>query len=61
MELCDHCRRMIGSEKGHAYVGEMTLCHPKEPGEPNCFRLVTEFNHQRDCAECRVAGVAVKR
>jgi hypothetical protein len=61
MELCDHCRRMIGSETGRAFVGEMVLCHPTEPGELNCFQLVKDHGHQRDCSVCRLAGVVVKR
>lgn len=63
MDLCDHCRRVIGSESdGYAYVGEMTLCNPATAGRPNCYRLVKEFDHQQDCAVCRMAaGMAVTR
>lgn len=64
MDLCDHCRRVIGSENdGYAYVGEMRLCHPRGDnlGRPNCFVLVTKYSHQRDCGPCRMAGMAVTR
>lgn len=43
---CDHCGRTMGDFAGGS--GGLTrdgehynLCHPNEPGRPDCYRLVT--------------------
>ena len=47
MELCDHCYRPLGGQQGT--VGDMTVCRPVVAGRPNCYLLVTRYDHKKDC------------
>jgi len=64
---CDHCGAAdVGTpEAGYARgavtnaAGQIvgaTLCHPNEPGRPDCYRLVAVYRHPMPCAPC-TAGV----
>jgi len=59
MELCDHCYRPLGGQQGT--VGDMTVCRPVVAGRPNCYLLVTRYDHKKDCGICRLAGMVVAR
>ncbi len=49
--ICGHCGRDdIGTpQAGYGAVGKTRLCHPNEPGRPDCFRLVTVYGHTMPC------------
>lgn len=59
--LCAHCGALdIGSfAAGYASVPgtnentQALLCHPNIPGRPDCYRLVTMFNHEMPCHACQ--------
>ena len=54
--ICGHCGRDdVGSfNGGTSSVGETHLCHPDEPGRPDCYRLVTVYRHGMDCDPCKI-------
>lgn len=58
---CAHCGRVMGDAAGGSgRVGDHRLCHPNEPGRPDCYVLVTQFGHDpSDCGPCRASGVTV--
>lgn len=56
---CAHCGRTTGDiAGGSATVGGLPVCHPNEPGRPDCYRAITVYGHRRqDCDRCRPAPV----
>lgn len=35
-------------------VGRVQLCHPNEPGRPDCYHMVTVYHHElADCPRCQ--------
>ncbi len=62
--ICGHCgRRDVGTPNaGNANHDGVALCHPNEPGRPDCFRLVTVYRHPLDCrCQDRTNPAAVTR
>jgi hypothetical protein len=56
---CGHCGRVMGDYAGgYAAVGDTKLCHPNEPGRPDCYRLVTAHGHKLNCKPCARAALA---
>ena len=53
--VCVHCGRVCGDMAGGSGgVGEYKLCHPNEPGRPDCYHLVTVYHHELvNCTRCR--------
>jgi hypothetical protein len=53
---CVHCGRQAGSfHGGWAKVGTQPLCHPSEPGRPDCYHLATVYaltHPLHDCPRC---------
>ncbi len=51
---CGHCGRTMGDYAGgYASVGDVAVCHPNEPGRPDCYHFVTVYRHPlRDCPKC---------
>lgn len=50
--ICQHCGRKMNDFKGGYSRGPNNelLCHPNEPNRPDCYRLVTIYNHASPCA-----------
>ena len=49
---CSHCRRKIGTfASGYARGGPKmgVLCHPNVSDRPDCYKLVTLYNHEQPC------------
>ena len=48
---CAHCgRRDVGTpDAGYSGINGERLCHPNVNGRPDCYRLVTVYNHPLDC------------
>lgn len=47
---CDHCGRTMGDFDGGSgllYRGgkRYSFCHPNAPGRPDCYHLVTVYDH----------------
>lgn len=51
---CVHCGRKCGeSAGGSASVNGIQVCHPNEPGRPDCYHMVTVYHHElSDCRRC---------
>ncbi len=50
-DTCGHCGR---TDVGSTYAGRQLLhgtpvCSPSRPGRPDCFLLVTTYQHPLDC------------
>ncbi len=53
--VCVHCGRKCGDTNGGSgSVQGSKLCHPNEPGRPDCYHMVTVYHHELvDCPRCR--------
>jgi hypothetical protein len=52
--ICGHCGRPC--DDCLSTVNDVSVCHPKEPGRPDCYRLVTLYRHElNDCKWCKIA------
>jgi hypothetical protein len=51
---CVHCGRVCGDYAGGlASVERLPVCHPNDNNRPDCYHLITVYNHQlRDCRAC---------
>lgn len=50
---CAHCGRLMNNFAGghsQGYQGE-NLCHPNASNRPDCYRLVTVYNHEMPCTK----------
>lgn len=48
---CAHCQRIMNNFEGgysRGYNNE-PLCHPNAKNRPDCYRLVTTYNHPTPC------------
>ena len=48
---CHHCERITGDYAGgysRGYNNEL-LCHPNAKNRPDCYQLVTRYNHSTPC------------
>ena len=52
--LCVHCGRKCGDMAGGSGEVQRTkLCHPNEPGRPDCYHMVTVYHHELyGCRRC---------
>jgi hypothetical protein len=53
--VCTHCGRQMGDyEGGFGEHNLLPLCHPNVAGRPDCYHLVTVYDHPvSDCARCQ--------
>jgi len=48
---CAHCSRLMNNFAGGYSRGPtgQVLCHPNATGRPDCYKLVTVYNHEVPC------------
>lgn len=48
---CSHCERKMGDFAGGSSRGynNEQLCHPNAANRPDCYALVTQYNHKTPC------------
>lgn len=51
---CVHCgRKCCDPAGGSASVQDFWLCHPNEPNRPDCYHMVTVYQHELvGCERC---------
>lgn len=50
---CAHCNRIMNDFAGgyaRGFHNEL-LCHPNAKDRPNCYKLVTLYNHETPCSK----------